>query len=157
MGHTQVWGSFCKVVDGEVVWGYACCGGKHHDSPQNQNWAAFSKDSKYEARILGAFSEDSSGVILRAGTTRYLGASAACQKNASQFLLEAGGEGGKKPSAGRSTGKRTGSGPSPRALMPPPAPKGAAQPAAAGGAEEEGGAAAAAAAVGAARMGAGDR
>eukprot|EP01045_Picozoa_sp_COSAG04_P006589 COSAG04_NODE_326_length_16774_cov_39.129115_13_plen_219_part_00 len=124
MGHTQVWGSFCKVVDGEVVWGYACCGGKHHDSPQNQNWAAFSKDSKYEARILGAFSEDSSGVILRAGTTRYLGASAACQKNASQFLLEAGGEGGKKPSAGRSTGKRTGSGPSPRALMPPPRSEG---------------------------------
>ena len=79
MGHTQVWGSFCKVVDGEVVWGYACCGGKHHDSPQNQNWAAFSKDSKYEARILGAFSEDSSDVILRSGTTRYLGASAACQ------------------------------------------------------------------------------
>ena len=35
MGHTQVWGSFCKVVDGEVVWGYACCGGKHHHSPQN--------------------------------------------------------------------------------------------------------------------------
>ena len=35
MGHTQVWGSFCKVVDGEVVWGYACCGGNHHHSPQN--------------------------------------------------------------------------------------------------------------------------
>ena len=95
---------------------------------------------------------------MRAGTTRYLGASAACQKNASQFLLKAGGEGGKKqPSAARSTGKRTGSGPSPRALMPPPAPKGAAQPAAAGGAEEGEGGAAAAAAVGAARMGAGDR
>ena len=36
MGHTQVWGSFCKVVDGEVVWGYACCGGKQpRDFPQN--------------------------------------------------------------------------------------------------------------------------
>ena len=43
MGHTQVWGSFCKVVDGEVVWGYACCGGNHHHSPQESIRAAFSQ------------------------------------------------------------------------------------------------------------------
>ena len=75
-------------MDGEVVWGYACCGGKQpRDSFQNVG-LLFPKSI-----ILGRDSKDFSAAILRAGTTRYLGASAACQKNASQFLLKAGGEG----------------------------------------------------------------
>ena len=69
MGHTQVWGSFSKVVDGEVVWGYACCGGNHHHSPQESIRAVFSKDfndskiiSKDEARIFGrVFQKSPSG------------------------------------------------------------------------------------------------
>jgi pre-mRNA-processing factor SLU7 len=125
MGHTQVWGSHSALVDGEVVWGYGCCGQTTRYMPGTA--ACLKCPSKFFEKSRGSGGAAGSKRIAAAPTA---GSSAG---------------GGPSPR----TAAAHGVSPSPRALMPPPAAKGAAAPAAAAAAAaaepdgDEGGAAAA--------------
>ena len=55
--HTQVWGSYCRVVDGQIQWGYGCCASTTRNSycvGESGREAALAADEQMRANLEAA-------------------------------------------------------------------------------------------------------